>query len=168
MSVLNAGPIVLDSGGSVALIVLLLLPVAGSLAMYPLRSNVAVAKGVAMAVALAELAPLAFAVPDDPTARAIVVAASRALADLVATVRVPELAGPVVVGGSVVVHGILGAPASLARDLVPPAGDTPVVAVPDGLVGAAVLALRHTGATVDEATFVRLRDQVRAAAPAVR
>ncbi|GAA3566965.1 BadF/BadG/BcrA/BcrD ATPase family protein [Microlunatus spumicola] len=117
-------------------------------------------------VALAELAPLAFAVPDDPTARAIVVAASRALADLVDAVRVPELEGPVVVGGSVVVRGILAAPASLARDLVPPAGGAPVVAVPDGLVGAAVLALRHTGATVDAATFVRLRDQVLAAAPA--
>jgi glucosamine kinase len=51
---------------------------------------------------------------------------------------------------------------------VPPAGDTPVVAVPDGLVGAAVLALRHTGATVDAATFVRVRDQVRAATPAAR
>ena len=119
-------------------------------------------------VALAELAPLAFSVPDDPVARAIVVAASRALADLVAAVRVPELAGPVVVGGSVVVHGVLGAPPALARDLVPPAGDTPVVAVPDGLVGAAVLALRHTGAAVDEATFRRLRDQVRAAAPPAR
>ena len=117
-------------------------------------------------VALAELAPLAFAVPDDPVARAIVVAASRALADLLDAVRVPELAGPVVVGGSVVVRGVLGAPASLAVDLVPPAGDVPVVAVPDGLVGAAVLALRHTGHVVDDATFARLRDQVVAAAPA--
>lgn len=119
-------------------------------------------------VALAELAPLAFSAADDPVARAVVVAASRALADLLAAVRVPELEGPVVVGGSVVVHGILGAPPSLARDLVPPAGDTPVLAVPDGLVGAAVLALRHTGSAVDEATFVRLQDQVRAATPSGR
>jgi len=111
-------------------------------------------------VALAELAPLAFSVPDDPVARGIVVAASRALADLVDAVRVPELDGPVVVGGSVVVRGILGAPASLARDLVPPAGSTPVVEVPDGLVGAAVLALRRTGGVVDRATFDRLQEQV--------
>ncbi|GAB2592676.1 N-acetylglucosamine kinase [Microlunatus antarcticus] len=111
-------------------------------------------------VALAELAPLAFAVPNDPAARSIVVAASRALADLVDAVRVPELAGPVVVGGSVVVRGILGAPESLAADLVPPAGETPVVPVPDGLVGAAVLALRHTGHAVDEATFLRLQERV--------
>ena len=111
-------------------------------------------------VALAELAPLAFSVPDDPVARSIVVAASRALADLVEAVRVPGLDGPVVVGGSVVVRGILAAPASLAADLVPPAGARPVVGVPDGLVGAAVLALRHTGGTVDEAAFTRLQAQV--------
>jgi glucosamine kinase len=115
-------------------------------------------------VAVAELAPLAFAVPEDPTARSIVVAASQALADLLDAVRVPELGGPVVVGGSVVVRGILGAPASLASDLVPPAGATPVIAVPDGLVGAAVLALRSTGVVVDEATFPRLRSEVLARA----
>ncbi len=110
-------------------------------------------------VALAELAPLAFAAAaaDDPTARAIVVDASQSLSDLLAAVRVPELAGPVVVGGSVVVRGILDAPEALAVDLVPPAGATPVVAVPDGLVGAAVLALRHTGHGVDLPTFERLR-----------
>ena len=111
-------------------------------------------------VALAELAPLAFSVPDDPTARSIVVAASQALADLVDAVRVPELDGPVVVGGSVVVRGVLDAPAALAADLVPPAGDTPVISVPDGLVGAAVLALRQTGTVVDEATFARVQAQV--------
>ena len=111
-------------------------------------------------VALAALAPLAFAVPDDPTARAILIAASQALAELVAAVRVPELAGPVVVGGSVVVRGMLDAPVGLALDLVPPAGETPVIAVPDGLVGAAVLALRHTGAEVDEARFAELQAQV--------
>ena len=111
-------------------------------------------------VALAELAPLAFAVPDDPVARSIVVAASRALADLVAAVRVPELDGPVVVGGSVIARGILGAGPGLAADLVPVAGDTPVIPVPDGLVGAAVLALRHTGSTVDDARFTTLQAQV--------
>lgn len=111
-------------------------------------------------VALAELAPLAFAVPDDPVARSIVVEASQALADLLDAVRVPELDGPVVVGGSVVVRGILDAPGSLAPDLVPPAGRTPVLAVPDGLVGAAVLALRHAGVVVDESTFARLQAAV--------
>ena len=115
-------------------------------------------------VALAELAPLAFAAADDPAARAIVVAASRALADLLEAVRVPELSGPVVVGGSVVVRGILDAPPGLAADLVPPAGSTPVTSVPDGLVGAAVLALRHTGSVVDQTTFARLQADVLARA----
>ncbi|MGI3781219.1 MAG: BadF/BadG/BcrA/BcrD ATPase family protein, partial [Janthinobacterium lividum] len=118
-------------------------------------------------VALAELAPLAFAAAasDDPTARAIVVAASQALADLLDAVRVPELAGPVVVGGSVVVRGVLDAPEALAVDLVPPAGGTPVISVADGLVGAAVLALRHTGTPVGAALFERLRAGVLARAP---
>ncbi|MET0188136.1 MAG: NADH-quinone oxidoreductase subunit M [Pseudonocardia sediminis] len=48
-------PIVPGSGGNVLLIVLLLLPLVGSLVMYPLRANVALAKGVAMGVALVEL-----------------------------------------------------------------------------------------------------------------
>lgn len=108
-------------------------------------------------VALAELAPLAFSRPDDPVARAIIVDASRALADLLDTVRVPGLDGPTVVGGSVIVRGMLSAPADLAADLVPPAGGRPVVPVPDGLVGAAVLALREMGVPVDEPMFARLR-----------
>ena len=47
-------PIVPDSGGNPLLVVLLLLPVLGALAMYPLRRNVPVAKAVAMTTALAE------------------------------------------------------------------------------------------------------------------
>ena len=58
-------------------------------------------------VQLAEFAPLAFAVHDDPTARRILVAASTALADLVAAVRVPDLDGPVIGGGSVLVRACL-------------------------------------------------------------
>ena len=111
-------------------------------------------------VALAELAPLAFSLPEDPVARRIVVAASAALADLLDAVRDPDLAGPTVVGGSVVVRGILGAGASLAADLVPPARGAEVLPVPDGLVGAAVLALRHAGVEVDETRFERLRREV--------
>ncbi|WP_216080462.1 hypothetical protein, partial [Shigella flexneri] len=61
-------------------------------------------------VQLAQFAPLAFALPDDPVATAILVAASDALTDLLAAVRIPELAGPVVVGGSVLIHGFLTAP----------------------------------------------------------
>ena len=112
-------------------------------------------------VQLAELAPLAFAVHDDPTARAILVAASQALADLVAAVAVPEVvAGPIVAGGSVLVRGLLAAPADLRRALVPIGGDAELITVSDGVVGAAVLGLRSAGITVDEALFARVRGEV--------
>lgn len=119
-------------------------------------------------VALAELAPLGFAAAasGDPVARRIVVAASEALADLLDAVRVPDLEGPVVVGGSVVARGVLQAPPALSVDLTPPARGVAVTAVPDGLVGAAVLALRHTGAEVDDARFARLRAGIRLPHPA--
>lgn len=111
-------------------------------------------------VSLAEFAPLAFAVPDDPTARAILVAASAALADLVSAVRVPELDGPVVGGGSVLVRGLLAAPPELRADLVPPAGEIEVIPVTDGVVGACVLALQTAGVAVDERLFTRLQGEV--------
>jgi glucosamine kinase len=111
-------------------------------------------------VQLAVFAPIAFAVHDDPTARAILVAASAAIEDLVATVRIPDLDGPVVGGGSVLVRGILGAPPELRAHLVPPAGDTEVVAVADGVVGACVLALRRSGVEVDEMLFHTVQAEV--------
>ncbi len=122
-------------------------------------------------VQLAALAPLAFAVPDDPTARRILVAASAALADLIAAVQreqvegpvVGHLAEPVVVAGSVVVHGLLAAPAGLRRDLVPIGGGATVIPVADGVLGAAVLALRGAGVEVDADSFARLGEAVTAA-----
>jgi glucosamine kinase len=111
-------------------------------------------------IQLAEFAPLAFAVHDDPTARSILVAASAALARLVAAVRVAELDGPVVGGGSVLVRGLLAAPPELRAELVPPAGDTEVVPVADGVVGACVLALRSVGVEVDERLFQQLRAEI--------
>jgi N-acetylglucosamine kinase-like BadF-type ATPase len=111
-------------------------------------------------VQLAEFAPLAFAVHDDPTARRILVAASAALADLVAAVRVPDLLGPVIGGGSVLVRGLLAAPPELRAALVPPAGDTEVVPVADGVVGAGVLALRSVGVEVDAALFRAVQAEV--------
>jgi glucosamine kinase len=111
-------------------------------------------------VQLAQFAPLAFAVHDDPTARGILVAASAALADLVATVWAHDLDGPVVGGGSVLVRGLLQAPAELRSALVPPAGEVEVVPVPDGVVGACVLALRTAGVEVDEELFGTVRAEV--------
>jgi glucosamine kinase len=111
-------------------------------------------------VSLAGFAPLAFAVHDDQVARAILVGASAALADLLSAVRVPDLAGPVVVGGGVIVHGMLAAPPALRAELVPPAGEDSVIPVSDGLVGAAVLVLRHAGRDVDEALFRMIQTEV--------
>ena len=111
-------------------------------------------------VELAEFAPLAFAIHDDPTARRILVAASAALADLVAAVRTPDLDGPLVGGGSVLVRGMLAAPPELRAALVPLAGDTEVIPVADGVVGTCVLALRTAGVGVDERLFTRVQAEV--------
>jgi N-acetylglucosamine kinase-like BadF-type ATPase len=117
-------------------------------------------------IALAEFAPLAFAAHEDRVARPILIDASAALADLLSAVRVPDLPGPVVGGGSVLVRGILAAPPSLKAELIPPAGRDPVIPVSDGLVGAAVLMLRHTGHEVDEELFRTIQAELeRVSAP---
>jgi N-acetylglucosamine kinase-like BadF-type ATPase len=111
-------------------------------------------------IALADFAPLAFAIHDDQVARPILVAASAALANLLSAVRSRDLPGPVVVGGSVMVLGMLAAPPSLRTELVPPAGADQVIDVSDGLVGAAVLVLRHAGHEVDDALFRTIQAEV--------
>ena len=111
-------------------------------------------------ISLADFAPLAFAAYEDPVARPILIGAAAALADLLSAVRAPDLSGPVVVGGSVIVRGMLAAPPSLQAELVPLAGGDPVISVPDGLVGAAVLVLRHAGQDVDEALFRVVQTEV--------
>jgi N-acetylglucosamine kinase-like BadF-type ATPase len=111
-------------------------------------------------ISLAELAPLAFLAHEDPVARPILVGASAALADLLAAVQTPDLPGPVVVGGSVIVHGMLAAPFSLQAELVPLVGGDHMIPVSGGLVGAAVLVLRHTGHDVDEALLHTIQSEV--------
>jgi glucosamine kinase len=111
-------------------------------------------------ISLAEFAPLAFAAHDDRVARPILVGASAALDDLLSAVRAPDLLGPVVVGGSIIVRGMLAASPSLQAELVPPAGGDPVIPVTDGLVGAAVLALRHAGLEVQDALFHTIQVEV--------
>jgi glucosamine kinase len=109
---------------------------------------------------LAEFAPLAFAAHEDGVARPILVGASAALAGLFSAVQAPDLLGPVVVGGSIIVRGMLAAPPSLQAELAPPAGGDPVIPVSDGLVGAAVLVLRHAGLDVDEPLFHTIQAEV--------
>jgi glucosamine kinase len=111
-------------------------------------------------ISLAEFAPLAFAAHEDGVARAILVGASAALADLLSAVRAADLPGPVVVGGSIIVRGILAAPPGLKAELVPPAGRDHVIPVSDGLVGATVLVLRHAGVEVDEALFHTIQAEI--------
>lgn len=111
-------------------------------------------------ISLADFAPLAFAAHEDPVAHPILIGAAAALADLLSAVRAPDLRGPVVVGGSVIVRGMLAAPPSLRAELVPPAGGDAVIPVSDGLVGAAVLVLRHAGLDVDEVLFRGIQAEV--------
>jgi glucosamine kinase len=111
-------------------------------------------------ISLADFAPLAFTAHEDPVARPILIGAAAALANLLSAVREPDLSGPVVVGGSVIVRGMLAAPPSLRAELVPPAGGDAVIPVSDGLVGAAVLVLRHVGLDLDEALFRRIQAEV--------
>jgi hypothetical protein len=54
---------------------------------------------------------------------------------------------------------MLAAPSSLRAELVPLGAD-PVIPVPDGLVGAAVLVLRHAGHDVDEGLFHTIQAEV--------
>ena len=111
-------------------------------------------------ISLAEFAPLAFAAHEDRVARSVLVDASAALADLLSAVRAPDLAGPLVVGGGVIVHGMLAAPPSLQTELVSPVRGDHVIPVSDGLVGAAVLVLRHAGRDVDDALFHRIQAEL--------
>ncbi|MEX0429448.1 N-acetylglucosamine kinase [Nocardioides sp. DS6] len=114
-------------------------------------------------VRLAEFARLAFEARGDEAAATILRGAGSALARTLHAVAVPPLRGPVVLGGSILAHHPdLGAVVAgeLARIL--PDGEEPVDVrtVTDGLTGAAVLALRRAGLTVDEAVHARLRSSI--------
>jgi N-acetylglucosamine kinase-like BadF-type ATPase len=115
-------------------------------------------------VQLSAFAPLAFRAHRDPVAREILVGASSALAHLTSVVRIPALTGPLVVGGSVLIRGLLAAPPDLRGHLVLPAHEDEVIPVSDGVVGAAVLALRSADTDVDATLFRELQLQVTQAA----
>ncbi len=106
-------------------------------------------------VQLARFAPVAFTVGDDAVAVAIVEAASQALARTLGTVLDDGIDGPLVMGGSVLLHQASVATAvetSFRRQ----GGAGRVVKVADGVAGAAALALRHRGVEVDPAVFARI------------
>jgi glucosamine kinase len=111
-------------------------------------------------VQLSEFAPLAFQVHEDPVAREILVAASAALAELLAAVRAPNLAGPIIAGGGVLIGGFLAAPPGLRERLVVPTNSARVIPVADGVVGTAVLALRSVEIEVDETLWHTIQMEV--------
>jgi glucosamine kinase len=105
-------------------------------------------------VQLAQLAPLAFALDDD-VATGIVEDAARALAGTLAAVVDDRTDGPLVLGGSVLLHQAVVATAVEAA-FRRRGGTGDVVRVADGVVGAAVLALRRSGVVVSPAVFDRV------------
>lgn len=111
-------------------------------------------------VELSRFAPLAFQELSDEVAVQILVEAAGALADTLAATRHPDISGPVVVGGSVL-RMLLETP-SVADPLIAELGGIQPIAVSDGVVGAAVLALRRSGVRVDEDVFDRISTSLRA------
>jgi N-acetylglucosamine kinase-like BadF-type ATPase len=109
-------------------------------------------------IELATFAPLVFdaEATGDDVARQIVDAAADALATTLEAVVVPDIPGPFVLGGSVLTKQPL-----VARRIVEtarvPGHDPVVITMTDGLVGAAVLALRGADETVDDAVLARIR-----------
>ncbi|MFE6511502.1 N-acetylglucosamine kinase [Nocardioides sp. NPDC057767] len=97
---------------------------------------------------LADFAALVFtaAGSGDEVAAGILDRAAAGLAETLAAVRTPEIEGPLVAAGSV-----LARQPDFAVKVAPGA-----VVATDGLAGAAVLALRHGGVLVDDATYARV------------
>ncbi|WP_162942153.1 N-acetylglucosamine kinase [Desertimonas flava] len=107
---------------------------------------------------LARFAPIAFAAADagDDYARQIVSDAVRELSVTILGVVEPDVVGPFVFGGSVLANRpamVAGVEDGLCRAGLDPA----VTTVDDGLVGAAVLALRRGGVDVGRAVHERIR-----------
>ena len=105
-------------------------------------------------VELARFAPLVFEAAEhgDDMALQIVADAAQALAATLAAVVVPDISGPLVLGGSILSQQLAIAE-RVVRSLHDPAD---FITVSDGLAGAAVLALRHGGVDVDDTVFARI------------
>jgi len=115
-------------------------------------------------VRMAEFAPLAFELAgEDDVADEILRGAVAALAALLHRVRQEQAVGPLVLGGSVLIKGVLPLDASFTAPLLEAIGPSTPIPVADGLVGAAVLALRAGGVRVDAELFARVTSGIRAA-----
>ena len=116
-------------------------------------------------IEVSRFAPLVFAETDDAVSRLIVDRAAAALATTLAAAIDPATPGPVIFGGSVLTKGgtvsaavMAHLPAKLSAALTP---KSPTM-VEDGMVGAAVMALKHGGEVVDGDVFARIKDSVNA------
>lgn len=111
-------------------------------------------------VLLAQFAPLAFRAGDDPVATALVEQAQDEVAALVTAGRGELRSGPLVLGGSVMHHGLLapGRPRSAALERALSGAD--VRHAHDGVVGAAVAGLAWAGQPMTEDVFERVRRTV--------
>ncbi|NYE95993.1 N-acetylglucosamine kinase-like BadF-type ATPase [Psychromicrobium silvestre] len=104
-------------------------------------------------IELASFAVLVFeaARAGDVVAHSLLQRAGAALSRSLSTARIPEVKGPVVLGGS-----ILSAGSVIDDELSGHLGDLHPVRVPDGLAGAALLALRHADLPVGKEVFERI------------
>ena len=106
-------------------------------------------------IELARFAPLVLANPDDAVAAALLEQSLKYLLTDFRHIYEPAMPGPVVLGGSVAAN-LAGLPEAVA-EIIRAAGHTPDIRrAGDPSVGAAVLALRHQGVTVDEAMLARI------------
>lgn len=106
-------------------------------------------------IELARFAPLVLANPDDPVAAGLLAQAKDYLIADFRHIFDPAMPGPVVLGGSVAAN--LGGLPEAVAEIIREAGLTPDIRrAGDPSVGAAVLALRHQGVTVDEVMLARI------------
>ncbi len=101
-------------------------------------------------IELARFSRLVIAHRSDPVAARLIDEAERYLAADFALVYDASMSGPVALGGGVIAH-LTGLPAAIG-EIIRAAGNEPDIRlVSDGSLGAAVLAMRAAGLTVDEA-----------------
>lgn len=116
-------------------------------------------------IELSRFAPMVFEAADDAVARDIIGRAAAALARTLLAVTAGNPDGPLVFGGSVLTKGGTVASAvlaELARHAPVGGAKAAPVMVRDGVVGAAVLALKRHGVLVDAAMFGRITSSLAA------
>ena len=111
-------------------------------------------------IELARFAPIVIAHRDDAVGARLIDEAERYLVSDFALAFDPRMPGPIVLGGGVIPH-LTGVPTAIAK-IVGAAGLEPDIRIAsDGSVGAAVLAMRSVGLTVDEAMLATITASMR-------